>query len=139
MKVVPDTKVLIDFFHNLNHREEFEARTLRPQYFMSSVVAMELFAGCRTKRQRSELENFLATFEQAKRLITPDHSCFLEAGRVLAGLGAQGVDNIRRRQLVNDILIAVTAVRAGAVVITANVRDFSRIGAHTPVRWMLPS
>ena len=105
---------------------------------MSSVVAMELFAGCRTKRQQSELESFLKPFEKAKRVITPDHSCFREAGRVLARLGGEGVDIVRRRQMVNDILIAVTAARAGAVVITANARDFSLIEVHAHVRWMLP-
>jgi predicted nucleic acid-binding protein len=49
-----------------------------------------------------------------------------------------GVDIVRRRQMVNDILIAVTAARAGAVVITANAQDFSRIEVHAQVRWMLP-
>ncbi len=44
MRAVPDTNVLIDFFRNPNHKEEFEEKTLRPQFFMSSVVAMELFA-----------------------------------------------------------------------------------------------
>jgi len=30
MKAVPDTDVLIDFFRNPNHDEEFESKTLRP-------------------------------------------------------------------------------------------------------------
>jgi predicted nucleic acid-binding protein len=138
MKAVPDTNVLIDFFRNPSHKEEFEAKTLRPQFFLSSVVAMELYASCRTKRQQSELESFLKVFEKGKRVIAPDHSCFIEAGRVLASLGVQGVDLVRRRHMVNDILIAVTAARAGAVVITANVQDFSLIEVHARVRWMLP-
>jgi predicted nucleic acid-binding protein len=112
---------------------------LRPQFFMSSVVAMELFAGCRTKRQQSDLKSFLKPFEKAKRIITPDHSSFLEAGMLLARLGAQGVDLVRRRQLVNDILIALTAARAGAVVIASNAQDFSLIEVHAQVRWMLPA
>lgn len=138
MKAVLDTNVLIDFFRNPNHTEEFEAKTLRPQFFMSSVVAMELFAGCRTKRQQSELASFLKPFDKAKRVIAPDHACFVEAGRVLARLAGDGVDIVRRRQMVNDILIAVTAARARAVVITANVQDFSLIEIHARVRWMVP-
>lgn len=136
MKAIPDTNVLIDFFRNPNHKEEFEARMLRPQFFMSSIVAMELFAGCRTKRQESELESFLKPFEKAKRIIASDHASFLEAGRVLARLGRAGIDIVRRRQMVNDILIAVTAARAGAVVITA---DFSLIEVHLRVHWMMPA
>lgn len=138
MKAVLDTNVLISFFRNPNHKEEFEERMLRPQFLMSSVVAMELYAGCRTKRQQSELANFLKPFEKANRVITPDHGSFLEAGRVLAKLGVAGLDITRRRLLGNDIMIAVTAARAGAVVITANAQDFALIEAHTRVRWMLP-
>ena len=139
MKAVLDTNVLINFFRNPNHKEDFEERMLRPQFLMSSVVAMELYAGCRTKRQQSELANFLKPFEKANRLITPDHGSFLEAGRVLAELGIAGLDITRRRLSGNDIMIAVTAARAGAVVITANAaQDFALIEAHTRVRWMLP-
>jgi predicted nucleic acid-binding protein len=43
-----------------------------------------------------------------------------------------------RRQIVNDVLIAVAAGRAGVVVVTANATDFTLIQRHTPVRWMLP-
>ena len=106
---------------------------------MSSIVALELFAGCRTKRQQSDLKSFLKPFEKAKRIITPDHSSFLEPGMLLARLGAQGVDLVRRRQLVNDILIALTAARAGAVVIASNAQDFSLSEVHAQVRWMLPA
>jgi predicted nucleic acid-binding protein len=138
MKAVLDTNVLIDFFRNPNHKEEFEARTLRPQFLMSSVVAMELFAGCRTKAQQQELGSFLKPFEKAGRLVTPDHACFLEGGRVLAKLGEGGLSLVQRRQMVNDVMIAVSAARAGAIVVTANVRDFVLIGKYTPVRWILP-
>jgi predicted nucleic acid-binding protein len=43
-----------------------------------------------------------------------------------------------RRQIVNDVLIAVTAANTGIVVVTANKNDFSLIEKHTPVRWILP-
>lgn len=138
MKALLDTNVLIDFFRNPNHKEEFEARTLRPQFLMSSVVAMELFAGCRTRRQHTELASFLKAFEKAGRVVTPDHGGLLECGRVLAQLGAQGVSLPQRRHMVSDVMIAVSASRAGAIVVTANARDFALIGRHTPVRWMLP-
>ncbi len=70
--------------------------------------------------------------------MTPDHACFREAGRVLAGLGRDGTRKPRRRQMLNDVLIAVAAGRSGVVVVTANAADFSLIEKYTPVRWMLP-
>jgi predicted nucleic acid-binding protein len=138
MKVLLDSNVLIGFFRNPRQKEEFESRTRRPLLFMSSVVALELFAGCRTTRQEKALMSFLKPFEKAGRVVTPDYACFREAGHVLAGLGRDGMGVAHRRQIVNDVLIAVTARRAGMVVITANAGDFSLIGKHTPVRWMAP-
>ena len=138
MKAVLDTNVLIDFFRHPQHREAFESRTMRPQFLMSSMVAMELFAGCRTKPARHALDSFLKPFEKAGRVVSPDHACFLESGRVLAKLGVDGVSLAQRRQMVNDTVIAVSATRAGAIVVTANARDFARIGKHTPLRWIRP-
>ena len=105
---------------------------------MSSIAALELFAGCRTARQEKAVANFLKPFEKADRVLTPDHACFREAGRILAGLGRNGMGTAHRRQIVNDVLIAVTAGRSGIVVVTANAADFALIERHTAVRWMLP-
>jgi predicted nucleic acid-binding protein len=105
---------------------------------MSSVVALELFAGCRTNRERNALSGFLKPFEKAGRIVTPDHGCYVEAGRVLAGLSRDGVGRSHRRQIVSDILIAVTAARSGLVVITDNASDFVLIEKHLALRWMPP-
>ena len=106
---------------------------------MSSVVALELFAGCRSQRQEHETASFLKPFEKAGRFIVPDHESWKEAGHVLSKLADDGIGIVHRRQLVNDVLIAVTATRAGLVVVTANAGDFSRIEKHARVRWMLPN
>ncbi len=55
---------------------------------------------------------------------------------MLAALGRKGIGREQRAQMVNDALIAVSAARSGAVVVTANADDFSRIANHFPVRWM---
>ena len=72
MKVVLDTNVFVDFFRHPNHQKDFESRLHRPLLFMSSVVAQELYARCRTSRQQKELASFLKPFEKAARLVTPD-------------------------------------------------------------------
>ena len=139
MKVLFDTNVWIEFFRNPDGKEEFESRTSRPLCYMSSVVAMELFAGCRGARQQQAMSSFLKPFENAGRLVTPDHGVFLESGRILAKLGIDGINLAHRRQLLSDVLIAVSAARAGIVVVTANAKDFARIAHHSPVRWTLPA
>jgi predicted nucleic acid-binding protein len=52
MKVLLDTNVLIGFFRNPAEKESFESRAHWPLVFMSSVVALELLAGCRTPVQQ---------------------------------------------------------------------------------------
>ena len=138
MKLLLDTNVLIGFFRDPLAKDSFEAQWSRPLLCMSSLVAMELFAGCRNRRQQSALATFLKPFEKAARLVTPDHSALLESGRVLAQLGREGIGKAHLRQITNDVIIGVTAARAGVVVVTRNARDFSRIEKHTPVRWMQP-
>ena len=138
MKVLLDTNVLIGFFRNPHLKVQFESQNSRPLLFMSSVVALELFAGCRTARQEKGLTSFLKPFE--KKRVDPSDAgsctCFREAGRVLAGLGRDSIGTGHRRQIVNDVLIAVTAAKAGVVVVTANPADLALIEKHTPVRWM---
>ncbi|HEX4808862.1 MAG TPA: hypothetical protein VH325_08030 [Bryobacteraceae bacterium] len=70
MKVLPDTNVVITFFRDLSKRDEFESRIHRPPFFMSSVVALELFAGCRTPCQAKAMTNFLKPFEKVDRVRT---------------------------------------------------------------------
>ena len=136
MKLVLDTNVWIAFFREPARKADLDSRMQRPLMLMSSVVALELHAGCRTTRQRKALAGLLKPFEKAGRILTPDHGCYREAGRILAELGTEGIGAAHLRQIVNDVLIAVSAAKAGAVVVTAKSQDFSRIEKHLHVRWM---
>lgn len=135
MKTVFDTNVWVRFFRRPDDRAALEARLKRPLVLMSSVVVMELRAGCPTRREAAELDLFLKPYEKAGRVVSPDMGAFYEAGNVLAKLGAEGVSPAERRRLTNDVLIAVTAVRHGARVITSNVRDFAKIERYLPLSW----
>ena len=53
-------------------------------------------------------------------MITPNHAMYRDAGSVLALLAKEGIGRNHRRQLIPDVLIAVSAVRAGVHVITGN-------------------
>jgi predicted nucleic acid-binding protein len=54
----------------------------------------------------------------------------------MARMAAEGIGREHLRQIMSDILIAVSSSRAGAMVVTANPKDFSRIEDYTPIRWI---
>jgi predicted nucleic acid-binding protein len=72
---------------------------------------------------------------QVQRLLTPDGSDWVAAGRILAKVGAKyGFDQIGRARLTNDTLVAVSAARRGIEILTANPKDFARIGEFRQIR-----
>lgn len=95
MKIVPDTNVLIELFRAPAKRAAFEARMQRPHLHMSSIVLMELLAGCRTRNHERAIAGFLTPFRKEGRIVTPDYGAYEESGRVLAGLMDQGIESAR--------------------------------------------
>jgi predicted nucleic acid-binding protein len=98
----------------------------------------ELYAGARGKV--AALEKLERDFRTVRRMLVPDVSDWVAAGRILARLGAKyGFDQIGRARLTNDTLIAVSAARHGIRILTANPKDFARISEFRKFEWeMLP-
>ena len=103
--------------------------------WLSSVVLEELYAGAQAGNIRV-LEKLERDFRNVQRLLAPDVSDWVAAGRILAKIGAKyGFDQIGRARLTNDTLIAVSAARMGIRILTANSKDFSRIAEFRQFHW----
>jgi predicted nucleic acid-binding protein len=88
----------------------------------SAVVLSELRRGARSAEARKLVDALsrLATVRWA-----PTEGDWWEGGRLIREIGdARGWDRRRRGDLQNDALIALTARRHGATVVTANRVDF---------------
>jgi predicted nucleic acid-binding protein len=85
-----------------------------------------------TPRRRTYLESVLRQVPQ-HRVITPDDDVHVSAG-VLTGILARllGLSDGGHRLRVNDVLIFLTARKAGAAVLTANVGDFDLLQQLVP-------
>ena len=106
----------------------FRPRYLRdlPHTFFSSVVVQELLAGARTPRHERQARALYEPFERVRRIVTPTHSIWKEAGTIVAAIfdSPPQFRSKLSQGLLNDILIALSARSFGASVVTGNVEDF---------------
>jgi predicted nucleic acid-binding protein len=111
------------------HLERF-AR-LAPRTYLCSVVAAELYAGARTLSGVRLIDGLLAPYLRVGRVAFPNHNDWLDMGKTAAEIGLiDRGSRFRVTAIENDILIALSAKRVGAVVVTENARDFSLIREH---------
>ena len=117
-----DTSIYIDHWEHGLYLDTLE--NLRRAYIIrhSAVVLSELRRGARGR----DAERLVASlFELATVRWEPSVADWWEAGRLVRGIGdKQDWDIHKRRDFQNDALIALTARRHGATVVTANSSDF---------------
>jgi len=109
--------------------ETFTAREA-PRLYLSTVVAAELRAGCRSTGDRRRLdEHVLAPFVRRGRILTPSGAAWDALGLTLSRLREEGSLDLASmpRGFAFDVLIAFSCREAGVVLITRNTRDMERI------------
>jgi len=102
----------------------------------SAVVLSELRRGARTA-EAQRLVNQLRRL--AREPWAPTGDDWWEAGRLVREIGdSQRWEVAKRREFQNDALIALTARRHGAVVVTANAGDFGLLSKRLRIRVIHP-
>jgi predicted nucleic acid-binding protein len=117
-----DTNVYIGHWERALYQDRWD--DLHRTYIVrqSAVVLSELRRGARSQATRSLVEGLRRT---AAFVWEPTASDWWEAGRVVQQIGdAKGWDRGKRRDFQNDALIALTARRRGATVVTTDQADF---------------
>ena len=95
-----DSSVLIPWLRSRRYDEVVTAAFASRRFLLCTVVWMELYAGTRTRADKRDLDRMVAA---------------------LSGNGA-----IEVREHANDVLIALSASRAGAELVTVNREDMER-------------
>jgi len=117
-----DTNVYIGHWERGLYQDGLDM--IRKAYIVrhSAVVLSELRRGART---RDAQQLVLQLFRLARVSWEPTALDWWEAGRLVQKIGdAEGWDKNKRRDFQNDALIALTARRYGATVVTADLSDF---------------
>lgn len=135
-KVIFDTSIFI----------AYNPIKLPADFLMSAVVIQELAAGA---ADNSELKAFDAArkeYEKETKLVVPNSEDWWLAGKVL-NLLLRGVKSRSRGQatrigkteqqrIVRDVLIARSAKRENALLVTNNISDFTKISRYCNVRFV---
>jgi len=117
-----DTSIYID---NLRYGR-FKDEILKLQFVVrcSAVVLAELSRGARSR----EMKEFVDRLAKNLHVIAPNEKEWAESGRIVNRIAAsKGYDVNKTREIHFDVLIAATARRIGANVITCNAADFNVI------------
>jgi predicted nucleic acid-binding protein len=128
---VLDTSVYIGHWERGLYAESLAA--LRQAFVIrhSAVVLSELRRGARTREARRLVETL---YRLAAVRWEPTETDWWSAGELIRRIGdAQQWDRGKRRDFQNDALIALTARRHGATVVTANAKDFALLARELEV------
>lgn len=123
-----DTNVYIDHWEQRLQPAHFDQ--LRRVYVVrqSAVVLSELLRGARTKKAEAIVESLRRT---CKVIWEPLAADWCEAGQLIRKIGdARDWDRRKRQEFQNDALIALTARRHGATLVTSNSHDFELLRAE---------
>lgn len=137
VKVLLDTCVYIPFLNRGISIPSLENTQGMPLLYMSAVVMEELYAGAYDRFTIRLLDKIFHAFDRTNRLIIPNKVDWQEAGKVIARIGRMGrLPKQTLVRLTHDTLIALAVKRVGAVLYTKNIKDFQKIQAHVPFRFL---
>src|SRR4029079_2013095 len=115
----------------------YKEQSLPRSFYMSAVVLQELVAGANDGSAIKEFERLRQEYRKANKLLVPNEEDWWHAGLALNSLqrGRRSektgkiprISVAERYRIINDVLIARTAKRAGVIVVTDNVNDFKKI------------
>lgn len=127
-KVICDTSIYIPFINQgIAHPAIFD-ESVTPVLYMSSVVLSELYSGAHDSQSIKLLDKLHHIFQNVGRLIVPDDSDWRQTGGIIAKLRRKyGFEAKYLARIQNDILIASSARKIGAFIVTHNEKDFRRI------------
>ena len=124
---VLDTSVYIDHWERSLHAAQLQQIARNFVVRQSAVVLSELRRGART---RAALRLVEALRRLAPEIWEPTAADWWTAGELIRTIGdAHDWETSKRREFQNDALIALTAQRHGARIVTANAMDFKLL-AH---------
>ena len=120
-----DTVVYVRFTRGEDYAWLGQDAQIFNRTILTAVVAGELYAGTRNRREKRALDELCQAHRALGHFSSPSAATWIDTGILLrrARNVFGQVDFVRHFR---DLLIALEAARAGATLVTENVRDFAR-------------
>jgi len=118
-----DSSVFITAAHYRPYRNLLSAAASRGVLIISSVITMELYAGFRSQEARRAFSVLHLNLRRTGKIVVPQHEDLLVGGQVLFHLSRK-LGRLDFKDHFRDGLIATSAARIGATVVTENRRNF---------------
>ncbi len=139
------TTVLFDTQVYIAYSSIISSRDIEPGWY-SIVVWQEQMVGASGGKELKRMESDCKRLEKEGRLLIPDREAWMMAGRILyrylSDLSRQNpsrlrpaLDHAEKQNIIRDVLIAVSAKKAGATVVSDN-KDFPTIQRYYDFKWI---
>jgi predicted nucleic acid-binding protein len=134
LKFLLDSSVYLPILQDRDFalRAESSLRRIAPLMYLSSVVRAELTQGARGVLGRRLVGRLSRALERTGRVVAPVHEDWVDAATIQSRIW-DSLPRLRTKNLLHDLLIAKSARRVGACVVTANIGDFELISDWLPV------
>jgi predicted nucleic acid-binding protein len=114
-----DTTVYIAYIRRKEYSELVDRATQSSRVVLSSIVAMELYAGARSVAEKRLLDRFVESMKIVSAYETPREDDWTRGG-VLMERFTRFRGHARIRDHFRDILVILTALNRGAVLVSSN-------------------
>jgi len=114
-----DTTVYIAYIRRKEYSELVDRATESGRVVLSSIVAMELYAGARSAAEKRLLDRFVESMKIVSAYETPREDDWARGG-VLMERFTRFRGHARIRDHFRDILVILTALNRGAVLVSSN-------------------
>lgn len=114
-----DTSVYIAYIRRKEYSELVDRSTESGRVILSSVVAMELYAGARSVAEKRLLDQFVESMTVLSAYETPREDDWARAG-ILVERFTRFRGHAQVRDHFRDILVILAAVNRGAILVSAN-------------------
>lgn len=114
-----DTSVYVAYIRRKECAELVDRATESGRVVLSSVVAMELYAGARSAAEKRLLDQFVASMKTLSAYETPGEDDWARGG-ILMERFKRFRGHARIRDHFRDILVILAAINRGAVLVSSN-------------------